>query len=312
MDRPEPMAGEGQLLLRVQACGVCHTDLHIVEGDITPSLLPVIPGHQVVGTVAAMGEGVEGWSVGDRAGVPWLHQACGSCPACRRDQENLCPDARFTGFDVDGGFAEFMLADADFALPIPPQLSDEQAAPSLCAGIIGYRSLRLADLQAGERLALIGFGASAHLAIQVARHWGCEVHVFTRSESHRRLARQLGAVWAGGIEDPVSTRVDRAVVFAPAGNLVPEALRLVRAGGTVAINAIHMSRIPEFEYGILYGEKTLRSVTNATRRDGVEYLELAASIPILPTTVKYPLLKANNALRDLKHSAIDGAGVLVP
>lgn len=309
---PTPRPGPGEILIRVKACGVCHTDLHAVEGEITPPSYPVTPGHQVVGLVEAVGEGVFGWDVGDRAGVPWLYQACGSCDDCERGEENLCPRAEFTGFHVDGGYAEAMVAKADFALRIPEGLSDEEVAPMLCAGIIGYRSLRKADLQPGERLGLIGFGSSAHLAIQVARHWGCEVYVFTRSEGHRSLARRLGAVWVGGAGEQIPVALDRAIIFAPAGALVPVALGKVRPGGTLAINAIHMSPIPEMPYERLYGERTLRSVTNLTRQDGIEFLNLATEIPLHAEVQTYALEEANQALEDMKSSRIDGAGVLLP
>ena len=312
VERDVPQPGAGELLLKVLACGVCHTDLHTVEGEIHPPSLPVIPGHQVVGRVEAMGPGVQGWRVGERAGVAWLYRACGKCGHCQRGDENLCPQAEFTGFHHHGGYAQYMLADARYALRLPPELDDEQVAPLLCAGIIGYRSLRKADLQPGEHLGLVGFGASAHLAIQVAVHWGCRASVFTRSASHRRLARQLGASWVGGIDDPFPSELDGAVIFAPAGALVPKTLAKLRPGGTLAINAIHMSPIPEMPYSLIYGERTLRSVANATRRDGVEFLRLAAEIPIHATTASYPLDQANQALRDLKESRIDGAAVLRP
>ncbi len=307
-----PRPDRNQVLVRVQACGVCHTDLHLVEGEIPPPALPIVPGHQIVGEIEAIGAGVRDWSPGDRAGVPWLHKACGACDACTRGEENLCPEAKFTGFSVNGGYAEYLLAEAAFVLPIPLGFTEAQVAPLLCAGIIGYRSLRLADLEPGERLGLVGFGASAHLAIQVARHWGCTVYVFTRSRGHRILAQKLGAAWVGGVEDQAPALLDRAVLFAPAGHLVPKVLEKLRPGGTLAINAIHMSPIPRMEYRLLYGERTLRSVTNATRRDGREFLELAARIPIQPTTEIYPLDEANAALQDLKKSAVDGAVVLLP
>ncbi len=308
LDSSQP--GPGQVRLRVRVCGVCHTDLHTVEGDIHPPKLPVTPGHQAVGVVEALGEGVENLALGDRVGVPWLHQACGECEACRRGEENLCAQARFTGFHQDGGFAESMLAEARFTLPLPEGISDEQAAPLLCAGIIGYRSLRKADLQPGERLGLFGFGASAHLAIQAARHWGCEVYVFTRSKAHRQHAAQLGAAWVGGAEESPPRFLDRAVIFAPAGSIVPLALEKLRPGGTLAINAIHMSPIPEMPYALLYGERTLRSVANATYQDGVEFLQLAADIPIQATVTMYSMEEANRALQDLKHSRINGEAVL--
>jgi propanol-preferring alcohol dehydrogenase len=289
---------------------VCHTDLHLVEGDIRPPELPRTPGHQVVAEVAALGPQVQGWAVGDRCGLAWLHRACGNCPYCRRGEENLCQQAAFTGFHVDGGFAEYVLAEAAYTLRLPPAIPDAEAAPLLCAGIIGYRSLRKADLSPGERLGLVGFGASAHLALQVARHWGCEVFVFSRSEIHRRLARELGAAWAGGVEQPAPGMLDRAVIFAPAGPLVPAILEKLRPGGTLALNAIHMSPIPEMAYGLLYGERTLRSVANATHRDGIEFLKLAGEIPVRVIVREYAFEQANQALRDLKLSRIDGAGVL--
>jgi len=309
-ERELPRPGQGEILLRVAACGVCHTDLHIVEGDIHPPELPRVPGHQVVGVVDAFGEGVDTFQQGDRVGVPWLFSACGQCEFCRLGQENLCPNARFTGFHVDGGYAEYMLADSRYALPLPDSISDEQAPPLLCAGIVGYRSLKLADIQPGERVGLVGFGASAHLCLQVLNHWGCKTYVFTRAEAHRAHARELGAVWAGGVADDAGVAVDRAVVFAPAGSLVPLMLEKIRPGGTLAINAIHASPIPEFPYRLLWGERTLRSVANATRQDGVEFLELAAKIPIHATITLYPLEQANKALLDIKHSRINGEAVL--
>lgn len=308
--RPEP--GSGELLLRVRACGICHTDLHTVEGDIVPPAFPVTPGHQVVAVVAALGEDVSRWEVGGRVGVPWLYGACGECEFCKRGEENLCEAARFTGFHVDGGYAEYMLARADYALPLPQDITDVELAPLLCAGIIGFRSLRKAQVEQGDVLGLVGFGASAHLAIQVANHWDCSVYVFTRSESHRRLARDLGASWVGGAGDQAPTMLDKAVIFAPAGELVPTILRKLRPGGTLAINAIHMSPIPEMPYEVIYGERTLRSVANATYQDGVEFLRLAAEIPVRTTTQSYDLEQANEALLDLKYSRIDGAGVLLP
>jgi propanol-preferring alcohol dehydrogenase len=310
MEVENPTPGPGQVRLKVHMCGVCHTDLHVVEGDIHPPNLPLTPGHQAVGHVDALGPDVDRLSPGDRVGVPWLYGADNTCEFCRRGQENLCPNACFTGFHVDGGFAEYMLADAAYALPLPGDLSDEQAAPLLCAGIIGYRSLHKADLQKGERVGLVGFGASAHLAIQVARHWDCEVYVFTRSQEHRRHAMELGAAWVGGAEDEAPGPLDRAVIFAPAGHLVPTILGTLRPGGTLAINAIHMSPIPEMPYDLIYGERTLRSVANATYQDGVDFLALAAEIPVEATVNLYPLEGANQALRDLKHSRINGEAVL--
>jgi len=299
-----------QVLLRVLTCGVCHTDLQIVEGDLTAPRLPVIPGHQIVAEVEALGEDVGGFEMGQRVGVPWVHTTCGECEFCRRGEENLCPAARFTGFHLDGGFAEFMLADQQALLPLPPEISDVQAAPLLCAGIIGYRALRKADLQPGERLGLFGFGASAHLAIQVARHWGCEVYVFTRSEHHRKHAERLGAAWTGKAEEKPPRLLDRAVSFAPSGALVPLALDKIRPGGTLAINAVHSSPIPEMPYERIYGERTLRSVANATRQDGLDFLELAVEIPITANVTEYTLEDANDALLDVKNSSLDGEAVL--
>lgn len=309
-DLHRPEAGAGKVLLRVSACAVCHTDLHLVEGEIASSEYPRVPGHQVVGVVEEVGPGVAEPAPGRRVGVPWLAFACGECEACRRGDENLCPRARFTGLDQDGGYAEWMVADAAFVLPVPDGLKDIEAAPLLCAGIIGYRSLRKADLRPGEVLGLIGFGASAHLALQVARHWQCAVYVFTRSPSHRELAASLGAAWVGGLDDQPPGPLDRAVLFAPVGELVPPALERLRPGGTLVINAIHMSSIPQMPYSVLYGERTLRSVANATRRDGREFLTLAEELGLRPTVRTYPLAAANTALEDLKHSRIDGAGVL--
>lgn len=311
LELPEP--GLRQVRLKVSACGVCHTDLHTVEGDIQPARFPLTPGHQVVGRVDALGEGAAaaGLKPGDRVGVPWLHSTDRSCRLCLGGQENLCPQARFTGFHTDGGYAEYMLAQADFVLPLPTALPDEQAAPLLCAGIIGYRSLRQVELHPGEALGLVGFGASAHLAIQVARHWGCPVYVFSRSQAHRRHALELGAGWAGGIEDKAPQPLDRAVIFAPAGGLVPRTLEKLRPGGTLAINAIYMSEIPAMPYSLIYGERTMRSVANATYQDGVEFLRLAAEIPVRSEVSLYPLEDANLALLHLKQSRINGEAVLV-
>jgi propanol-preferring alcohol dehydrogenase len=310
LESPQP--DRGQILVRMKACGVCRTDLHTVEGEIIPPKSPLTIGHQVVGIVEAIGEGVEDWKPGDRVGIAWLHRACGGCTYCLSGFENLCEDAEFTGFHVDGGYAEWVLADAQYSLPLPESLGDSTLAPLLCAGIIGYRSLQRSDIQPGERLGLIGFGASAHLAIQVAVHWGCEVYVFTRSAGHRRLAHALGAGWVGGIEDQAPGLLDRAVLFAPVGDLVPLILDKLRPGGTLAINAITMSPIPEMDYERIYMERTLRSVANATLQDGIEFMQLADEIAFKISTVEYALQDANRALIDLKESKIDGAGVLIP
>lgn len=305
---PEP--GPGQLRLRVHVCGVCHTDLHTVEGDLALPRLPLTPGHQVVGTVEALGPGATRYALGDRVGVGWLYRTCGDCPACRARQENLCPNATFTGLHADGGYGEMMVVDEQFAYPLPEAVDDAAAAPLLCAGIIGFRSLRLSGIRPGQRLGLYGFGASAHLAIQVARHWGCEVYVFTRGAEHRRLARELGAAWVGGAEQAVPAPLDASVIFAPAGWIVPLALGHLRPGGTVAINAIHMSPIPEMPYETIYGERVLRSVANFTRADALDFLRLAAEIPVRTEVETFPLDEANEVLARLKRSEIRGAAVL--
>jgi propanol-preferring alcohol dehydrogenase len=310
VDLPAPEPAPGQVRLRVRACGVCHTDLHLVEGEIATPRLPVIPGHQIIGRVEALGEGVARYAVGDRVGVPWLYSTCGQCDYCRRGLENLCDQARFTGQHADGGFAEYMVVPADFAYAIPMGFPDDQAAPLLCAGIIGYRSLRLSGIEPGGRLGLYGFGASAHVTIQVALHWGCEVYVFTRSAEHQRHALTLGAAWVGQAQDTPPDELDSAITFAPAGWLVPEALRVLRKGGTLAINAIHMSPIPEVPYSLLYGERTVRSVANATRQDAEDLLRLAAGIPIHTDVELYPLEQANAVLQRLKRAEVQGAAVL--
>lgn len=307
---PLPEPGHGQIRIRVRVCGVCHTDLHTVEGELTLPKLPVVPGHQIVGVVDALGEGVHRFQVGDRVGVAWLHESCGECEYCQRGDENLCESARFTGLHVDGGYAEYTLAPAEFAYPIPDVFSDAEASPLLCAGIIGYRALRLSQLQPGQRLGLYGFGASAHIAIQIARHWDCEVYVFTRSESHRQLALRLGAIWVGGARDDPGVRLHSSVTFAPVGWIVPEALRVLDRGGTVAINAIHMSPIPEMPYHLIYYERSVRSVANSTRQDAEELLKVAAEIPIQTEVSTFPLGEANQVLQALKASRIDGAAAL--
>jgi propanol-preferring alcohol dehydrogenase len=290
---------------------VCHTDLHIVEGDLPPKKLPITPGHQVIATVEQVGAAVTRWKVGDRVGAPWLHLTCGECAFCRRGEENLCDRAQFTGWDVDGGYADYMIAHEDFVVPILEAFSDAQAAPLLCAGIIGYRSVRKAGVQPGESVGLYGFGASAHIVIQVLRHWGCRVSVFTRSPEHRALAASLGAEWAGGAEQTPPRLLDRAVIFAPVGALVPVALSHLRKGGALSINAIHMSPIPEMDYNLLYGERTVSSVAHVTRRDAAEFMQLAAQIPVTTEVQTFPLEDANRALLMLKRSEVNGAAVLV-
>ena len=311
VDLPAPVPGPGQILLRVSHCGVCHTDLHTVEGELPLEHLPLIPGHQVVGRVVDRGPGVESVQMGDRVGLAWLRHTCGVCGFCREGRENLCEQAQFTGLHQDGGYAELVVAYADFVYPLPEGFPDQAAAPLLCAGIIGYRALRLSGIQPGGRLGLFGFGASAHIAIQVARYWGCEVSVFTRSPGHQELARQLGAAWVGQVQDTPPGKLDSAIIFAPAGNLVPPALKLLNRGGTLALAGIYMTPIPKLDYEQdLYYEKTVRSVTASTRQDGRELLDLAARIPLLPKVQLFPLEEANRVLQLLKDGQIDGAGVL--
>ncbi len=309
-DWPVPEPGPGQVRLRIHTCGVCHTDLHIVEGDLPLHKRPVIVGHQIVGTVDKVGPGVTVPAVGTRVGVPWVHKTCGECEFCRAGQENLCTNPLFTGWDVDGGFAEYTLAPADFVFPIPEGVDDVHAAPLLCAGIVGYRTLKLSELKPGQHLGIYGFGASAHIVIQVARHWGCEVYVFTRSEEHKRHARELGAAWVGEAQDTPPKKIHAAVIYAPAGWIVKEALRVLERGGTISIGGIYMTPIPELPYDLLYWERTVRSTANATREDARELLALAAEIPIHTDVQVFPLEDANEALRRLKHSELKGSAVL--
>ena len=306
---PEPDAGE--VRLRVKVCGICHTDLHIIEGEVKPPSLPLVVGHQIVGRVDSIGDGVKNLSIGERVGVPWLYSTCGKCSYCKNGAENLCENIRFTGFDVNGGLAEYMVAPADFVYPIPESFDDVQAAPLLCAGIIGYRALSISEIKAGEILGMFGFGASAHISIQVAIHRGTKVFVFTRSEEHRALAKKLGAEWVGRAEDEAPEELDRAIIFAPAGYLIPIALEKVRRGGTVALAGIYMDSIPEMPYELIYGERKLVSVANSTREDARGLLEVAAEIPIKSKVETFRLEEANEAYIKLKKSKIDGAGVIV-
>lgn len=305
---PEP--GPGEVRLRVAACGVCHTDLHVAEGDLPLRRSPVIPGHQIVGVVDRAGPGVDPALIGSRAGVTWLAWACGRCAACSRGEENLCERSLFTGYDVDGGFAAYAVARAGFVVPLPDGLDDTAAAPLLCAGVIGYRALRVAGVRAGEWVGLFGFGASAHLAIQVARHTGCGVGVVTRGEAHRALAAGLGAEWVGGPGDAPPQLFDRAIVFAPSGDVVVEALAAVRPGGTVAINAVTLDRIPSMPYQALYGERVLRTVSNLTRQDAREFLRVAASIPVRAEVEVFSLEAVNDVLLRLKRRELRAAAVL--
>ncbi len=307
---PQPEPEPEQVRLKIHVCGVCHTDLHIVEGDLPLPHLPTTPGHEIIGVVDALGAEVTQHQLGDRLGVPWLYQTCGECRYCKAGQENLCENIRFTGVHANGGFADYIVVHQNFAYPIPPIFSDEEAAPLMCAGVVGFRSLRLSDIRPGQKLGLYGFGASAHVIIQVAQHWGCPVFVFTRSKQHRHLARQLGAVWVGGAEDDPGTLMDSSIIFAPAGKLVPIALKHLDRGGTLALGGIHMSDIPSMPYNILWHERTIRSVANSTRQDVIDFLRVAAEIPIKTETELYPLEQANEVLLKLKRSEINGAAVL--
>lgn len=307
---PLPAPGPGELRLRISVCGICHTDLHLAEGDLQLPLLPAVPGHQVIGRVEALGPGGSAFTPGERAGVAWLHSACGECAYCRRGSENLCRAARFTGLHTRGGFADHIVVPAAFAYAIPEGFADLQAAPLLCGGVIGYRALKLSEVRPGGRLGLYGFGSSAHLTIQVARHQGCEVYVWSRSGQHRRHAEQLGAVWTGAVPERPPVAMDASIIFAPAGSLVPPALAALDRGGTLALAGIHMTPLPSIDYASIYGERGIRSVANATREDARELLELAAAIPIRTDVLVRPLAEANEALADLKHSRFDGSTVL--
>jgi alcohol dehydrogenase, propanol-preferring len=307
---PDPSPGPGEVLVRVKVCGVCRTDLHVIEGELPPKKSPVIPGHQVVGVIEQSGPEVERFAAGARVGIAWLHKTDGTCEYCRRGEENLCDEPLFTGYSVNGGYAEYLVAPEAFIYALPNGFPDEQAAPLLCAGIIGYRCLKLAGVVGGEKLGFYGFGAAAHVAIQVARHWGVDVYAATRDVRHQKLAVELGAKWAGGTLDAPPVKLDAAIVFAPAGEIVPAALQVLRKGGRLILGGIHMSPIPSFAYDLLYQERMIRSVANNTRRDGEEFLSLAAEVPIHTMVQVYPLAEANRALNALKNDEISGAAVL--
>jgi len=310
-DVPDPQPAPGRLLLRVRACGVCRTDLHIVEGELPPKQEHIIPGHQIVGEI--VGGATPVLPIGSRVGVSWLGGTDGTCPYCKRGEENLCDSPMFTGYSVPGGYAEYALARVDFAFPLPAALDDLHAAPLLCAGIIGFRSLRVAGVQPGDRVGLFGFGASAHLTIAVLRAWKCAVYVSTRGESHRGLASALGAAWVGSEVEKPPVSLDRAITFAPSGDVVIAALSSLRKGGVVAVNAIHLDRIPQFDYDqLLWGERQLRSVTNMTRADARDFLALAAEIGLKPKVTVFPLDQANEALLAVKNDSVDGAAIVVP
>ena len=309
---PDPEPGPRELRVRVTVCGICRTDLHVIEGDLPPVRMPIIPGHQVVGVVDRVGPQCRRFAVGDRVGIAWLRETDGTCDFCVRGEENLCPASRYTGWHEDGGYAEYALVREDFAYRIPDTFADDEAAPLLCAGIIGYRALQRSRVPDGGRLGLFGFGSSAHITMQVAQHRRCDVYVSTRGEGHRRLARELGARWVGEADALPPVPLDGAIVFAPAGELVPPALRALRKGGTLALAGIHMSTVPAMSYDEhLFHEKTLTSVEANTRADGEALLALAAAVPIRPRRVLFDLADANRALATLKHDGIDGTGILV-
>lgn len=309
-DVPIPEPGEGEVRVRVHACGVCRTDLHVIEGELPPRKSPVIPGHQVVGLVEQLGKNAKRFAIGARVGVAWLHKTDGTCEYCRAGAENLCNAPEFTGYTVNGGYAEYIVAPESFVYPIPEGFPDEQAAPLLCAGIIGFRSLRLSEIKAGGKLGFYGFGAAAHVAIQVARHWNVEVYASTRDVRHQKLALELGALWAGGTLEEPPKKLDAAIVFAPAGEIVPAALKALKKGGVLVLGGIHMSPIPSFPYDLLYQERMIRSVANNTRQDGEDFLRVAAAIPIRTHVQIFPLRDANLGLNALKNDAIPGAAVL--
>ena len=306
--QPLPLAGE--VRVKVSCCAVCHTDLHIAEGELNLPRLPLIPGHQTVGVVELLGAGVKALKEGDRVGIPWLHSTDGSCSYCRHRFENLCENARFTGLHNDGGYAEYTTAREDFVFPLPKSFPDENAAPLLCAGIVGFRSYRISGASSGDHLGLYGFGASAHLVMQVALYEGCQVSVFTRAQSHREMAKRLGAAWVGSAEESPPDPLDAAIMFAPSGALVPLALKRLRKGGVLSLAGITMSPIPQMDYSLLYGERVVRSVANNTRQDSREFLEIAARVPLKTEIQMFELEQANEALQALKKSETNGAAVL--
>lgn len=309
---PVPNLGPGDVLLRVLACGACHTDLHTVEGDLTLPKLPLVPGHQVVGRVQRRGSEATRFSESDRVGVTWFYSSCGSCQWCRDGRENLCLSARFTGYHADGGYAEYMVVPEASAFPIPDVFTDAEATPLLCGGVIGYRAMRLSEIAPGGKLGMFGFGNSAHVVIQLAVKRGCRVHVFTRSSAHRELALELGAAWVGGAEETPPEPMDSSIVFAPAGPLVLDALRTLDRGGTLALAGITMTPIPEMDYSLIYGERTVRSVANTTRTDAEELLREAAEIPVRTVVETFPLDRANDVLHMMKTSRLRGGAALIP
>ncbi|MDB5330067.1 MAG: Alcohol dehydrogenase GroES domain protein [Phycisphaerales bacterium] len=312
VELPDPIPGPGELRVRVKCCAICRTDLHVIEGDLPAAKMPVIPGHQVVGVVDALGPGCSHFKPGDRAGIAWLRHTDGICKYCKTGRENLCPNSLYTGYHADGGYAQFAVVPEDFAYAIPDVFSDVEAAPLLCAGIIGYRAMLRSEIRPGGNLALYGFGSSAHVVLQLARHRGCEVYVVTRGENHRQFARELGAKWAGDDAAGMPVKADAAILFAPAGTLVPPALAALDRGGVLALAGIHMSPIPPLDYDTyLFQERDIHPVTANTRGDGRELLAEAAQVPVRPHVVTYPLSEANHALQDMKADRIDGTGVLM-
>jgi alcohol dehydrogenase, propanol-preferring len=308
---PLPSPSDNDILIQVLACGVCHTDLHTVEGDLPLPRLPLVPGHQVVGRVARAGKQVQRFAVGDRVGMTWFYACCGTCRFCTEGRENLCHEARFTGYHADGGYAEFMVAPESSAFSIPDAFGDAEATPLLCGGVIGYRALRLTEIKPGQRLGLYGFGNSAHVVIQLAAHMGCAVYVFTRSRRHREVAEELGATWVGTSEETPREPMHGSIIFAPAGSLVPQALRALDKGGTLALAGITMSALPEMDYRLIYGERTVRSVANTTRRDAEELLEAAARVPVRTIVDTFPLREANTVLKMMKDSQLKAGAALM-
>ncbi len=309
---PAPEPGKGEVRIRVKACGVCRTDLHVVEGDLPPVTTPVIPGHEIVGIVDRLGGGASRFKIGDRVGIAWLRHTCGSCRYCSADRENLCESARFTGYHAHGGYAEYALVAENYAYLLPPPFSDAEATPLLCAGIVSFHAMRRSRIKPGERLGIYGFGSSAHIIMQIALQWGCRVFVATRGEEHKAMAKQMGAAWVGGVQDQLPEKVDSSIIFAPAGELVPVALKSLRKGGTLALAGIYMTDIPSMNYEQhLFYEREVRSVTANTRRDGIDFLKEAAAIPIKPQVTTFPLEEANRVLQIVKGKGLRGTAVLV-
>jgi propanol-preferring alcohol dehydrogenase len=308
LDIPAP--NNDDLLIKVAYCGVCHTDLHIAEGELKKSKLPLILGHEVIGIIEKVGKNIKEFSEGDKVGVAWIHSSCGVCKYCIRGQENLCTYARFTGYTANGGYAEYMIIPSSFAYKLPKNLNLKNSAPFMCAGVIGFRSLRLSNIQPGQHLGLFGFGASAHIVIQIAKKWNCSVSVFTRSKNHQEHARSLGANWIGSLYESPPDKIDSGIIFAPAGSVVLDALKVLDKGGTLAINAIHMTDIPSISWNLLWEERKIVSIANVTRQDAIEFLNIASSMEIKSEITEYRLEDANNALLDLKTSKFNGAAVL--